>query len=71
MAKGKFVFRCTHGFSVTATNTHVSSQALVRLPGLYSLTAFDLAYLDFLHFWLLVEVGCLSLRERDILFVSI
>lgn len=65
------MFRCTPGFSVTATNTHVSSQALVRLPGLHSLTAFDLAYLDLLHFWLLVEPGCLSLSERDILFISI
>lgn len=65
------MFRCAPGFSVTATNTHVSSQALVRLPGLHSLTTFDLTYLDFLLFWLLVEPDCLSLRERDILFISI
>lgn len=65
------MFRCTPGFSVTSTNTYVSSQALVRLPGLHSLTAFDPAYLDFLHFRLLVEPGCLSLRERDILLISI
>lgn len=65
------MFRCTLGFSVTATNTHVSSQAPVRLPGLHSLTAFDPAYLNFLHFRLLVELGCLSLRERAILFISI
>lgn len=65
------MFRCTPGFSVTATNTHVSSQATVCLPGRHSLAAFDPAYLNFLHFRLLVELGCLSLRERAILFISI